>query len=65
MKNYSVAPNKDTTAWMVKLEDVAPEDSFQAKDDAIAEAEKMAKENSPSKLMILDKNHEVLETRRY
>lgn len=65
MKKYSVAPNKDTTAWMVKLEDVAPADSFQAKDDAIAEAEKMAKENSPSKVMILDKNHEIIETKTY
>ncbi|MBM7599401.1 hypothetical protein JOC34_001769 [Virgibacillus halotolerans] len=65
MKKYSVAPNKDTTAWMVKLEDVAPTDSFQAKDDAIAEAEKMAKENSPSKVMVLDKNHEIIETKTY
>lgn len=65
MKNYSVAPNKDATAWMVKLEDVAPEDSYTSKDEAIAKAEEMAKENSPSKLSILDKNHDVIEFQTY
>jgi len=65
MKNYSVAPNKDATAWMVKLEDVAPEDSYTSKDEAIANAEEMAKENSPSKLSILDKNHDVIEFKTY
>lgn len=65
MKKYSVAPNKDASAWMIKLEDVAPSDSFQAKDEAIAVAKKMAVENSPSKLMILDKNHQVMETKTY
>lgn len=65
MKNYSVAPNKDATAWMVKLEDIAPTESYDAKDEAITEAEKMAKENSPSKLSILDKNHDVIEYKTY
>jgi len=65
MKNYSVAPNKDATAWMVKLEDVAPTESFETKDEAIAKAEEMAKENSPSKLSILDKNHDVIEFKTY
>lgn len=65
MKNYSVAPNKDATAWMVKLEDIAPTDSFDAKDEAIAKAEQMAKENSPSKLSIVDKNHDVIKYKTY
>ncbi|PAV30955.1 hypothetical protein CIL05_04365 [Virgibacillus profundi] len=65
MKTYSVAPNVDATSWFVKLEDVAPEEVYDAKDDAIAAAEKMAKENSPSKVEILDKNHNIVEKRRY
>ena len=65
MKNYSVAPNKDATAWMVKLEDVAPTESYDTKDEAVAKAEEMAKENSPSKLSILDKNHDVIEFQTY
>lgn len=65
MKNYSVAPNKDATTWMIKLEDVAPTESYDTKDEAIAKAEEMAKENSPSKLSILDKNHDVIEFQTY
>ncbi|AIF44225.1 DUF2188 domain-containing protein [Virgibacillus sp. SK37] len=65
MKKYSVAPNVDVTGWFVKLEDVAPEEVYDAKDDAIAAAEQMAKENSPSLLEILDKNHNVVEEKRY
>ncbi|MFC4557619.1 DUF2188 domain-containing protein [Virgibacillus kekensis] len=65
MKEYSVAPNRDATAWIVKLEDVAPEKEYGAKDDAIAEAEKLAKENTPSRLSILDKEHNVVEEKRF
>ncbi|SDQ22838.1 DUF2188 domain-containing protein [Virgibacillus salinus] len=65
MKNYSVAPNQDASAWIVKLEDIAPADEFEAKDDAIAKAEEMAKENSPSKLSILDKEHNVTREERF
>ncbi|SEP87610.1 hypothetical protein SAMN05216232_1168 [Virgibacillus subterraneus] len=65
MKNYSVAPNQDASAWIVKLEDIAPADEFEAKDDAIAKAEEMAKENSPSKLSILDKEHNVIREERF
>lgn len=65
MKKYSVAPNKDVTGWFVKIEDIAPEKEYGVKDDAIAEGERVAKVNSPSKLIILDKNHEVLEERTY
>lgn len=65
MKNYSVAPNQDASAWIVKLEDIAPTNEFDAKDDAIAKAEEMAKENSPSKLSVLDKEHNVTHEERF
>lgn len=65
MKNYSVAPNQDASAWIVKLEDIAPAQEFDAKDDAVAKAEEMAKENSPSKLSVLDKKHNVTHEERY
>ncbi|MFB4167728.1 DUF2188 domain-containing protein [Virgibacillus sp. JSM 102003] len=65
MKKYSVAPNQDASAWIVKLEDVAPAEEFNAKDDAIAKAEEMAKENSPSKLSVLDKEHNVTHEERF
>ncbi len=65
MKNFTVAPNKDVSAWMVKLEDVAPEATFDSKDEAIAKAEEIAIENSPSKVSILDKNHDVIEFQTY
>ncbi|MEC5422987.1 DUF2188 domain-containing protein [Virgibacillus sp. C22-A2] len=65
MKTYSVAPNVDATAWFIKLEDVAPEEVYDSKDEAIADAKKMAEENSPSKVEILDKNHTILEEINY
>ncbi|OZU88180.1 hypothetical protein CIL03_13745 [Virgibacillus indicus] len=65
MKTYSIAPNVDASGWFVKLEDVAPEKIYDAKDDAIAAAEQMAKENSPSKVEVLDKNHNIVEEKRY
>lgn len=65
MKNFSVAPNQDASGWIVKLEDVAPEEEFNAKDDAIEKAMELAKDNSPSKLSILNKEHNVIEEKRY
>lgn len=65
MKCYSVAPDQDATRWIVKLEDVAPTESFPSKDGAIAAAEELAKDNTPSKLQILDKDHNVEEERKY
>ncbi|RLL48287.1 DUF2188 domain-containing protein [Oceanobacillus piezotolerans] len=65
MRTYSVAPNVDATSWMVKLEDVAPEEVYDSKDEAIEEAERMAKENEPSKVLILDKQHNVIEEKHY
>lgn len=65
MKTYSVAPNANETSWFVKLEDVAPEEMYASKDDAISAAEKMAKENTPSKVEILDKDDNVQEEKRF
>lgn len=65
MKHYSVAPNKDATAWYVKIEDVAPTEEYDKKDKAIEAAEETAKENKPSTLSILSNEHEVEEKRTY
>lgn len=65
MRTYTVTPNVDASAWFVKLEDVAPEEVYDTKDEAIAEAKRMAEENSPSIVEILDKDHNVLEEKRY
>ncbi|MBY7144174.1 DUF2188 domain-containing protein [Virgibacillus sp. NKC19-3] len=65
MKKYSVTPNADVSGWFIKLEDVAAEEEYFSKDDAIQAAEKMAQENSPSKLEILDKYHTVIEEKTY
>ena len=65
LRTYTVAPNVDATAWFVKLEDVAPEEVYDAKDEAIEEAKRMAEENSPGLVQILDKEHNVIEEKRY
>lgn len=65
MKTYSVAPNADISGWFVKLEDVAPEEEYLSKDAAISAAEEMAKKKSPSKVQILDKDHTIIEEKRY
>lgn len=65
MRTYSVTPNVDASGWFVKLENVAPEDVYSTKDDAIAAATQMARENTPSKVEILDKEHNVIEEERY
>lgn len=65
MKTYSVAPDKDASRWIVKLEDVAPTESFSSKDGAITAAEELAKENSPSKVQILDEDHKVIDEKEY
>jgi hypothetical protein len=65
LRTYTVTPNVDASAWFVKLEDVAPEEVYDTKDEAIAEAERMAEENSPSLVEVLDKNHNVMKEKRY
>ncbi|WP_067728975.1 DUF2188 domain-containing protein [Oceanobacillus damuensis] len=65
MRTYSVTPNVDASAWFVKLEDVVPEDVYDTKSEAIEVAEQLAKENTPSIVEILDKDHHVIEERRF
>ncbi|MGJ9457702.1 DUF2188 domain-containing protein [Oceanobacillus sp. CF4.6] len=65
MRTYRVTPNVDASAWFVKLEDVAPEEVYDTKTEAIEVAEQLAKENTPSLLKILDKDHHVIEEKRY
>lgn len=59
MKQYTVAPNKDATAWFVKIEDVAPLEQHDKFDKAVEAGLKVAEENKPSTLTILDENHDV------
>lgn len=65
MNMYSVVPAPKDAGWIVKLEDVAPDGQFQTEDEAIATAEDMAKNNRPSIVKILDKNHDVVEERKF
>ncbi|WP_077623548.1 DUF2188 domain-containing protein [Sediminibacillus massiliensis] len=65
MKEYTVTPDKDASNWYVKIEDVAPTDLYSKKDDAIEQGKKMAEENKPSRLMILDENKDVVDELRY
>ncbi|WP_082232530.1 DUF2188 domain-containing protein [Halobacillus massiliensis] len=65
MKEYSVAPNKDVTGWFVKIEDVAPTDEYPERDTAVEKAKEMAEQNKPSRVLILDKNHEIEDEIKY
>lgn len=65
MKEYSVVPNKDVTGWFVKIEDVAPTDEFDERDKAVEKATEMAEKNKPSRLLIMDQNHEVESERKF
>lgn len=65
LRTYTVVPNVDVTGWFVKLEDVAPEEVYDTKAEAIEAAESMAKENTPSLVEILDKNHDVEEEKHF
>ncbi|ADC51867.1 MULTISPECIES: DUF2188 domain-containing protein [Alkalihalophilus] len=61
MKEFSVVPNKDSSAWMVKVEDVSPVHSYNNKMEAIEKAKELAKEDQPSKISLYDGNHELEE----
>ncbi|MDL4842451.1 DUF2188 domain-containing protein [Aquibacillus rhizosphaerae] len=65
MRNYTVAPNKDATAWYVKVEDVAPTQKYDKKDKAIEAGEQLAVENKPAILTILTNEHEVADERTF
>jgi hypothetical protein len=62
---YSVVPNPKYTGWLVKLENVAPEEQYESEEEAIAAAQKMAKENKPSKVQILNTENEVVEELKF
>ncbi|MFQ3545259.1 DUF2188 domain-containing protein [Halobacillus rhizosphaerae] len=65
MKEYSVVPNKDVTGWLVKIEDIAPEKLYDERDTAIEKAVEIAENNKPSRVLIMDQNHEVEEERTF
>ncbi|HEX7064549.1 MAG TPA: DUF2188 domain-containing protein [Bacillales bacterium] len=66
MNHYTVVSNKDITSWHVKIEDVAPLETYDKKDKAIEAGERLAKQNRPSTLSILDdENHDLEEKRTY
>jgi hypothetical protein len=65
IKEYSVVPNKDENLWLVKLEDAAPAAQFGSRSAAVEEAEKMAKDNKPSKVTVMDDNHEVIDEKLF
>lgn len=62
---YNVTPNVDVTGWFVKLSEAVAEDVYDSKDEAIEVATKLAQENSPSKVKIMDVNHYVENEMRY
>ncbi len=65
MKEYSVVPNKDVTGWFVKIEDIAPTKLYDERDTAIEKAVEVAENNKPSRVLIMDQNHEVEEERTF
>lgn len=65
MNHYTVAPNKDVTTWIIKIEDIASADEYDKYDDAIKAAEDMARQHQPSTLNILNEYHENVETRTF
>ncbi|WP_174733132.1 DUF2188 domain-containing protein [Mesobacillus harenae] len=65
MNLYSVVPDKDITGWYVKLEDVAPTELHSSRSVAINEAVDLANKNRPSKVVILDKDHNVDDERTF
>lgn len=65
MNMYSVVPAHKGAGWLVKLEDVAPSGEYKTEDEAIAAAEEMAKNNKPSIVEILDKEHKLVDERRF
>lgn len=65
MKEYTVEPNKDASAWFVKIEGVGLLEQHDKLDKAIEAGERVAQEDKPSTLKIMTKDKEVEETRTY
>jgi hypothetical protein len=65
MKEYTIVPNKDSSGWYVKLEDVAPENLYDNRSIAIDEAEKLAMDNQPSKILVYNEELELVDEKIY
>lgn len=65
MNMYSVVPNPKATGWLVKLEDVAPENQYDSEEEAIEAAEKLAKKNRPSTVQILNMEHDIVDEKSF
>ncbi|GLO67248.1 hypothetical protein AQ616_08555 [Oceanobacillus sp. E9] len=65
MRLYTVTPNVDATGWFIKLENVAPEELYDSKDEAVSAATQMAKENTPSTVQVLDGDNNVEDEYHY
>lgn len=65
MRLYTVTPNVDATGWFIKLENVAPEELYDSKDEAVSVATQMAKENTPSTVQVLDGDNNVEDEYHY
>ncbi|NTU25601.1 DUF2188 domain-containing protein [Bacillus tequilensis] len=60
-KEYAVTPNVDADGWFITVENVAPTALYTSKDAAIEKAKQVAKDNSPSRLVIYDQFNNVEE----
>ncbi|UOR11100.1 DUF2188 domain-containing protein [Halobacillus amylolyticus] len=65
MKEYSVVPNKDVTGWLVKIEDVAPTDLYDERDTAVEKATELAENDKPSRVLIMDQNHNIEQEKKF
>ncbi|WP_017727925.1 DUF2188 domain-containing protein [Halalkalibacterium ligniniphilum] len=65
MKEFHIVPNKEMTEWQVRLEGVAPEYVYMDKDQAIKQAELLAKEQAPSRTVIFNHLYEVIEEKTF
>ncbi|MEJ8767619.1 DUF2188 domain-containing protein [Oceanobacillus sp. HCA-5259] len=61
MNMYSIVPNPNAIGWLVKLENIATEEQYNAEEEAIEAAEKLARENRPSTFQILNMEHDVVD----
>ncbi|WP_066175679.1 DUF2188 domain-containing protein [Bacillus marinisedimentorum] len=65
MYTYTVVPNKDASAWIVKAEDVAPEQSYISRDRAVDTAKELARENSPASVQVMDRDHQLVDEMKF
>ncbi len=65
MYTYTVVPNKDASAWIVKAEDVAPEQSYISRDKAVDYAKDLARQNSPATVKVMDDDHQLVDELKF